>query len=61
MDVATLHAQIADSNERQKEWGTDNFIGFDDETDVRGMTEDELTQELVEQMGLGIIRQGGNY
>ena len=61
MDIKTLHAQIETSVALQKEWGTDNFIGEADGTDFRGMTEDELTQALVEQMGLGITRQGGNY
>jgi len=27
---------------RQKDWGTDNFIGGPDGTDLRDMTEDEL-------------------
>lgn len=61
MNISKLHAKIEDSMERQAEWGTDNFIGGPDGTDLRGMSEDELAQYFAELMGQGITRQGGNY
>lgn len=61
MNISKLHAQIEDSMKRQAEWGTDNFIGGPDGTDLRGMSEDELAQYFAELMGQGITRQGGNY
>lgn len=61
MNISKLHAKIEDSMERQTEWGTDNFIGGPDGTDLRGMSEDELAQYFAELMGQGITRQGGNY
>lgn len=61
MDISLLHSQIEDSVARQQEWGTDNFIGTQDGTDVRGMDEEQLSETLSSQIGQGIIRQGGNY
>lgn len=43
-DISLLHSQIEESMARQEEWGTDNFIGGPDGTDLRGMSEDELAQ-----------------
>lgn len=60
MDIHRMHENIQDSVARQKDWGTDNFIGGPDGTDLRDMTEDELGLYFAEQMGQGITRQGGN-
>lgn len=60
-DISLLHSQIEESMARQEEWGTDNFIGGPDGTDLRGMSEDELAQYFAGQLGQGIERQRGNY
>ena len=53
-----LNTQIADEMEIQKGW---NIETQNTTNSSSGSNDDEIIQELAEQFGLGITRQGGNY
>lgn len=60
--ASTIKAQISDSMARQRAWGTNNaFINGDTGSDMRGMSEEQIADDLAEGMAMKITRQGGNY
>lgn len=56
--MTKLNEQIADEMEIQKGW---DITGQNGTSNSSSSNEDEVIQELAEQFGLGITRQGGNY
>ena len=58
MAITLLHNQIQESLAEQAEWEEEeNKIAKQDET----ASDKELVERLVEKIGQGITRQGGNY
>ena len=59
-DATLIHSQIEQSMEQQQNWEV-NPYGTTTTNGLTGMNDDETARTLAEQIGLGIMREGGNY
>ena len=59
-DATLIHSQIEQSMEQQQNWEV-NPYGATTPNRLTEMNDDETARTLAEQIGLGIMREGGNY